>query len=89
MDMKAIARTYSQGWGSLVHTLFSILVWQIAVFLPILPFTVFFPDHMEGKAEDAIYLQLACFACLLIWVPFVSVLPGPLRFTKETKQRHS
>jgi hypothetical protein len=41
-------------------------------------FIFIFPDHMEGKADGALRVQVISMICLLIWSPAAAAKLGPL-----------
>ncbi|MEM9347570.1 MAG: hypothetical protein AAGB26_13225 [Planctomycetota bacterium] len=76
-------QTYLRGWKVVFTTVFSIVVWQIAIILPVFPFMILFPDQLEGKADGSTMLWLVLGVLLLLWAPFVSAKVGSLEFAKQ------
>jgi len=59
------------------------MTWTILMLAPAYSFSFILPDHMEGKAEGALRVQLLCLAILAVWGPFLAAKVGPLGIQRE------
>lgn len=77
---------YFGGWGVIVRSLLTAAIWELVVFVPFILFFIVLPDHMEGHADGAAYVRVACLVTLLIWAPIAALKVGGLAIEETDGQ---
>ncbi len=86
--MMDVIRKYGQGWKNLAVSLVAVVVFELALVLPIFPLVLLFPDQLEGKADGARAVQAAAAIIFLLWAPTAAYVLGRLEIV-PSKQRET